>query len=160
MSTRRACRTDRTNSLLGFGHGVAGHGSGLGRTPSLPLSFELNCSRNSGIKGWSMRWLISHRARLAAALVPLALSATLSWSGLLAAQTPIVDPAALPKFPPVAARDALNTFQIREGFRLELVAAEPLVTDPIALAFDEDGRPFVVEMTDYPEGDEPHTGHI
>jgi len=90
--------------------------------------------------------------RLAAALVLLALLAPLRWSStLLAAEQPVVDPNALPKFPPVAAQDALNTFQLRKGFRLELVAAEPLVTDPIALAFDEDGRLFAVEMNDYPE---------
>ena len=71
-----------------------------------------------------------------------------------------MDPKALPKFPPVAARDALNTFQLRKGFRLELVAAEPLVTDPIALAFDEDGRLFVVEMNDYPERGEQLLGQV
>src|SRR5688572_23316887 len=79
---------------------------------------------------------------------------------LLAAPAPVVDPKALPKFPPVAARDALNTFQLKKGFRLELVAAEPLVTEPIALAFDEDGRLFVVEMSDFPEGDKQHPGQV
>src|SRR5881628_1768031 len=84
---------------------------------------------------------ISRTSRLAAALVLLALLVPLRWSSMrLAAEQRVVDPNALPKFPPVAARDALNTFQLRKGFRLELVAAEPLVTDPIALAFDEDGR--------------------
>src|SRR5437016_9995707 len=102
--------------------------------------------------------LLRRTSRLAAALVLLALLA-LRWpSTLLAAQQPVVDPKALPKFPPVAARDALNTFQLRKGFRLELVAAEPLVTDPIALAFDEDGRLFVVEMNDYPERGEQLLG--
>jgi putative membrane-bound dehydrogenase-like protein len=60
----------------------------------------------------------------------------------------------------VAAQDALNTFQLRKGFRLQLVAAEPLVTEPIALAFDEDGRLFVVEMNDFPEGDKQHPGQV
>src|SRR2546427_8925406 len=100
-------------------------------------------------------------ARLAAVLVLLALVAPLRGSPpLLAAQPPVVDPKALPKFPPVAARDALNPFQLRKGFRLELVAAEPLVTDPIALSFDEDGRLFVVEMNDYPERGEQRLGQI
>jgi putative membrane-bound dehydrogenase-like protein len=71
-----------------------------------------------------------------------------------------VDPKALPKFPPVAARDALNTFELRKGFRLELVAAEPLVTDPIVFAFDEDGRLFVVEMNDFPERAEQRLGQV
>src|SRR6185295_9591112 len=79
---------------------------------------------------------------------------------LLAAEQRVVDPKALPKFPPVAVGDALNTFQLRKGFRLELVAAEPLVTDPIAIAFDEDGRLFVVEMKDYPDGGQQPFGQI
>jgi putative membrane-bound dehydrogenase-like protein len=42
--------------------------------------------------------------------------------------------------------NALPGFQIERGFRLELVAAEPLVSAPVAMAFDEDGRLFVAEM--------------
>jgi putative membrane-bound dehydrogenase-like protein len=34
---------------------------------------------------------------------------------------------------------------------MQLVAAEPLVRDPIAMAFDADGRCYVVEMTGYSE---------
>lgn len=54
---------------------------------------------------------------------------------------------------PVPARapaDAVRTFEGVDGFRMELVAAEPLVHSPIAAAFDEDGNLFVCEMTDYP----------
>src|SRR5437773_3607932 len=105
--------------------------------------------------------LLSRTSRLAAALVLLALLAPPRWrSTLLAAEQRVVDPKALPKFPPVAVRDALNPFQLRKGFRLELVAAEPLITDPIALAFDEDGRLFVVEMNDYPERGDQLLGKV
>src|SRR6266850_2058440 len=105
--------------------------------------------------------LLSRSSRLATALVLLVLLVPLRGSStLLAAEQRVVDPKALPKFPPVAARDALNTFQLRKGFRLELVAAEPLVVDPIALAFDEDGRLFVVEMNDYPERGEQFLGQV
>lgn len=54
--------------------------------------------------------------------------------------------------PPYAPREALNTFHLPPGFRIELVAAEPEVVDPVAMAFDERGRLFVVEMPDYPFG--------
>src|SRR5206468_1840430 len=50
--------------------------------------------------------------------------------------------------------------RVRVRVRLELVAAEPLVTDPIALAFDEDGGLFVVEMNDYPERGEQLIGQV
>src|SRR5438093_982389 len=96
--------------------------------------------------------LFSRSSRLAAAVVFAALLTLPRWSSTLpAAEERVADPKELPRFPPVAAGDALNTFQLRKGFRLELDAAEPLVTDPIALAFDEDGRLFVIEMNDYPE---------
>lgn len=39
-----------------------------------------------------------------------------------------------------------------EGFEVTLVAAEPEVVDPIAMAFDEKGRLWVVEMPGYPNG--------
>ncbi|HXI53329.1 MAG TPA: PVC-type heme-binding CxxCH protein, partial [Candidatus Saccharimonadales bacterium] len=107
-----------------------------------------------------MRFLVSRTSWLAPALVLVARLTFLDELPLFAAQPGAVDPKDLPKFPPVPARDALNTFQLRKGFRLELVAAEPLVTDPIALAFDEDGRLFVVEMNDYPERGGERLGQI
>jgi putative membrane-bound dehydrogenase-like protein len=53
-------------------------------------------------------------------------------------------------------------FQLKHGFRLELVAAEPLVFDPVALAFDGDGRLFVAEDRDFPGPgtDLPRTGRV
>ncbi len=48
--------------------------------------------------------------------------------------------------------EALKAFETEPGFVVELVAAEPLVIDPVALAFDEAGRLFVVEGRDYPVG--------
>ncbi|HLW64027.1 MAG TPA: PVC-type heme-binding CxxCH protein, partial [Gemmataceae bacterium] len=40
--------------------------------------------------------------------------------------------------------------QARPGFRVELMAAEPLVQSPISFAFGPDGKLWVVEMHDYP----------
>ena len=39
-----------------------------------------------------------------------------------------------------------------ENLRIELVAAEPLVTDPVAIDFGPDGRLWVAEMNDYGQG--------
>lgn len=41
------------------------------------------------------------------------------------------------------------SFDIAPGFRVELVASEPLVESPITLNFDEDGRLWVVELVTY-----------
>src|SRR5579859_7557177 len=67
--------------------------------------------------------------------------------------------------PPTGATSATNllaTFQVKPGFRIELVAAEPMVTAPVAMAFDENGRFFVVEMRDYPNqrSATPHLGRV
>ncbi len=45
---------------------------------------------------------------------------------------------------PVA--DALETFYLPPGYKLEVVAAEPLVREPIIMDQDADGRLYVVEM--------------
>ncbi len=44
------------------------------------------------------------------------------------------------------------TLHVREGYEVTLVAAEPLVQDPVAVRFDQRGRLWVVEMPDYPTG--------
>jgi putative membrane-bound dehydrogenase-like protein len=52
--------------------------------------------------------------------------------------------------PPYEPEEALATFRLPAGFRIELVAAEPLIADPVEIAFDADGRMYVAEMEDYP----------
>src|SRR5574341_1217438 len=59
---------------------------------------------------------------------------------------------------PLTPKEALKTFTIAKGFRIELVASEPDLLDPVAMAFDEDGRIYVAEMIDYPLG--PPAGRI
>ncbi len=71
-------------------------------------------------------------------------------AALTAASTPAAAAAAgrPPYLPPAA---ALDTFQLEPGLRIELVAAEPLVIDPVAFAFDDQGRLYVVEARGYPD---------
>jgi putative membrane-bound dehydrogenase-like protein len=42
--------------------------------------------------------------------------------------------------------------RVVEGYRVELVAMEPQVMDPVAIAWGFDGKLWVVEMADYPLG--------
>jgi mono/diheme cytochrome c family protein/glucose/arabinose dehydrogenase len=51
--------------------------------------------------------------------------------------------------PPLAPDAALKTFHLPPGYRLELVASEPLVADPVWMDMDPDGRLWVVEMRGY-----------
>lgn len=68
--------------------------------------------------------------------------------------------AELPRIAPTEPRDALATFQIAEGFAVELAASEPLVADPVAMAFDEHGRLFVVCMQGYSEQGDDRLGVV
>src|ERR1035437_5981931 len=58
--------------------------------------------------------------------------------------------------------NALPGFRVRPGFRLELVAREPAVISPVAMAFDENNRLFVVERRDdsSASGTNAHSGRI
>ena len=65
----------------------------------------------------------------------------------------------------MALSEPLAPEQERASFRfadasltIELVAAEPDVISPVAIAWDADGRMFVAEMIDYPTG--PTAGQI
>lgn len=51
--------------------------------------------------------------------------------------------------------ESQKTLHLPPGLRAELVAAEPEVQSPVAMAFDERGRLWVVEMIDYPNGPKP-----
>ncbi len=51
--------------------------------------------------------------------------------------------------------DAIASFRLAKGFRIKPAAVEPDVTDPVAIAFDERERMYVVEMRDYPLGPGP-----
>jgi putative membrane-bound dehydrogenase-like protein len=53
---------------------------------------------------------------------------------------------------PLSPEASLNTIQMPKGWKVELVAAEPLVEDPVNVAFGADGTVWVVEMGDYPSG--------
>ena len=57
---------------------------------------------------------------------------------------------------PKTPRESLEAFEIEPSARIELVAAEPMVLDPVAIAFDARGRMFVAEYADYPTGP-PHS---
>ena len=51
-----------------------------------------------------------------------------------------------PPAPVLSPEEALDAFATAPGFNIELVAAEPLVEDPVAITWDEDGRLYVAEM--------------
>jgi glucose/arabinose dehydrogenase/mono/diheme cytochrome c family protein len=65
------------------------------------------------------------------------------------AQAPLPAHIKVPPAPVRTPAEQAATFKLAPGFRAELVAADPLVGDPIALQFGPDGRLWVLEMRGY-----------
>src|SRR6266542_2628013 len=75
--------------------------------------------------------------------------------GLLLTPSCVAIPTGFGQEPPasnLSPEQALKSFRLADDFQIEIFAAEPHVVDPVAMAFDENGRIFVVEMGDYPLG--------
>src|SRR5216110_797548 len=53
---------------------------------------------------------------------------------------------------PLTPEESLKYLKTEPGLKVELVAAEPMVVSPVAVAWDEKGRMFVVEDRGYPVG--------
>jgi putative membrane-bound dehydrogenase-like protein len=53
---------------------------------------------------------------------------------------------------PVSPEESLRWLRADENFEVSLVASEPQVVDPVAIQFDDQGRIWVAEYGDYPNG--------
>jgi putative membrane-bound dehydrogenase-like protein len=53
---------------------------------------------------------------------------------------------------PKSPEDSLKAIHVRDGFEVQLVASEPMVVDPVAIDWSLDGKLWVAEMSDYPNG--------
>lgn len=58
-----------------------------------------------------------------------------------------------PPGPALSPEEALKKMTVPPGFRVELVAAEPDLVNPVAMTFDERGRIWVTESVEYPRRD-------
>jgi putative membrane-bound dehydrogenase-like protein len=56
----------------------------------------------------------------------------------------------LPRHFPLSPEESQAAWEIDGDYEMQLVAAEPLVCDPVDVVWDEKGRMFVAEMRDYP----------
>ncbi len=101
-------------------------------------------------KLWSVRGLFTTLVRILALLTVSAPSA------------PAQDDLAreLPRIRPLEPAAALKSFRIHAGFHLEAIAVEPLVTDPVCVCYDADGRLYVVEMRGYPYPEKTPSGGV
>lgn len=53
------------------------------------------------------------------------------------------------KSPFLTPQQSMSRMQVEDGFEVKLVAAEPLVSTPVAMLFDDKARMWVIEMTGY-----------
>ena len=80
-------------------------------------------------------------------------------------QAPLVPAHLIPPSPALTPEEALTSFRVAPGYRLEIAAAEPLVQEPVFAHFGPDGRLWVVEMRGYMpdldgQGEDLPTGRI
>lgn len=54
-----------------------------------------------------------------------------------------------PIYSPQSPEGSLNSFRVPEGYKLELVASEPMIKEPVAISWDGNGRMYVAEMRTY-----------
>lgn len=138
--------------------------TGLGIKKQSPLKTTFNISLANGAEGYipppdqhALGGYTTWRARSSCLEVeaePKISEAVLELLGEVAAVEVADEPqASTPAVPsPLSPEESLEYFHLHDDFRIELVAAEPLVVDPVAYDWGPDGRLWVVEMGDYPTG--------
>ncbi|PYM11344.1 MAG: dehydrogenase [Verrucomicrobia bacterium] len=104
--------------------------------------------QEGGYEAETSLWYYDRPARLAPAVEDLITGAVHE----LMPKEFVADPKKAEFPPPKSPGEALAAFQAKEGFTVELAAAEPLVVDPVAVDWGADGKLWVVEMRDYPTG--------
>jgi mono/diheme cytochrome c family protein/glucose/arabinose dehydrogenase len=95
---------------------------------------------------FSSRRLVFLAALILAANSPSPAFAQSGDRGSTEKQIPRVPKEKIPPAPPLPPNEAIKSFKLPPGFRIEIVASEPMVETPIAMQWDADGRIWVVEM--------------
>ncbi|WP_406700518.1 PVC-type heme-binding CxxCH protein [Singulisphaera sp. Ch08] len=102
------------------------------------------------------RWRVLNKLGLSKLNASLALIIALCLGVAVMAQDPKEsakpEAATPPPEGPLSPEQARQSFQSQPGLRVELVASEPLIASPVAMAFDEGGRLYVAENRGYPTG--------
>jgi len=93
--------------------------------------------------------------RFATSLLAVTLGAAL---GALADDDDLA--AELPRIPPLEPAKALESFAAIPGFKLDQIAAEPLIKSPVSVCYDADGALYVVEMRGYPFIEDKPSGAV
>jgi mono/diheme cytochrome c family protein/glucose/arabinose dehydrogenase len=86
-------------------------------------------------------------------------------TSLLACSTQTDSPGDEGPSPPKTPQEELASFRVEPGLKVQLVASEPMVQDPVVIQFDPDGRLWVVEMRGFMpniegEGEDEPVGRV
>jgi glucose/arabinose dehydrogenase len=54
-----------------------------------------------------------------------------------------------PSTAPLSPKESLKAFRLPKGYHMELVASEPMITEPVAIAWDGDAKMYVAQMETY-----------
>lgn len=87
--------------------------------------------------------------RLRFAIIASLLAAVVS-NGSVQSQEVIPHAQDKPPGPALSPAEAMKKMQVPEGFKVELVASEPDIVNPVAMAIDEKGRFWITESLEYP----------
>ena len=87
-----------------------------------------------------------------ALLYSILAASSFSWVG--------VGQANLQSTPPKSPTEARQSFELKDGFEVEIVASEPAIADPVDLSFAPDGSLYVAEMRGYSENRQSAAGRI
>lgn len=74
------------------------------------------------------------------------------WSAIQASGGSDIDVVRDGQSAPLSPEESRQRIQLDGAYEAQLVAAEPLVLDPVEVTWDEKGRMFVADMRDYPLG--------
>ncbi len=103
--------------------------------------------------------------RLAAISIPIATATAQNGDRSGEIQRDLPEAWVLPPSPPLTPEAAAEAFRLQPGHRIDLIASEPLIGDPVQIAFDGNGDMWVVEMRGYMpnadgDGEEEPVGRV
>jgi putative membrane-bound dehydrogenase-like protein len=90
------------------------------------------------------------RSRRPSVTVACALVSLVVGSLCAFAAEPVPHGQSKPPGPALSPTEAIAKMTVPEGFRVELVATEPDIVNPVAMTFDEQGRIWITESFEYP----------
>ena len=120
----------------------------------LPITYPAGCAgillggRNDNFA--NLQGMLEEVAVYDRALTPKEVKAHFDASGVKPVEKPAKAQTVQPAKPtPTDVGRALKTIHVREGFEVQMVAAEPLVMDPVAIDWGPDGKLWIVDMYRY-----------